>query len=178
MKLLVATLFAAFLAGRGQAQWAKPVEGYDAIAHQKNAMKVLGAWSLASLAAGVPMAFSSDHFARDFGYQNIAWGAIDGAIAGFGYRGAMRKQLSNASLEYDLLNAVEQAKFARVLKINAILDVGYVAVGSGLLLSRKENLRGHGAGVLTQGAFLLLFDGINYFIAKRHRRHIPVENFE
>ncbi len=53
-------------------------------------------------------------------------------------------------------------KFRKILLINTLLDIGYLAVGFGLARANNVKWHGHGQGILIQGGFLLLFDGINY----------------
>jgi hypothetical protein len=56
----------------------------------------------------------------------------------------------------------ERRRLRRLLRLNAVLDVGYVAVGVGLLLAwRTEAGVGHGWGVVVQGGFLLVFDAVH-----------------
>ena len=67
------------------------------------------------------------------------------------------------------LHAAEQArKLRRLLWLNAALDVGYVAGGwwfahrfNGAQGERDRSVRGHGYGIILQGAFLFLFDVIH-----------------
>jgi len=48
-----------------------------------------------------------------------------------------------------------------------MLDIVYIGAGSALAASGKDKFKGHGYGVIVQGSFLFLFDGINYLIVKR-----------
>lgn len=92
------------------------------------------------------------------GLQALIWGGIDAAVALVGRWLARRRQaagLSAAELQR------EEGRLRRVLYVNAALDVLYV--GSGLLLAftmgAGEPLwRGHGWGIVVQGAFLFFFD--------------------
>jgi hypothetical protein len=106
------------------------------------------------------MVFSKDPKTRDVGIQNIAWGAIDAGIAGFGLVGRQKTIAKGFDSE------TERMKFQKVLVINTLLDIGYMGGGIAMMASKNEKLYGHGLGILTQGAFLFLFDGVNYFIAK------------
>ena len=59
-----------------------PEQARDAFVHdQRNLMTVLGVYSLSSMAVGGAMLASSQPEVRAAGVQNLAWGAIDGAIA-------------------------------------------------------------------------------------------------
>ena len=121
-------------------------------------------WSAGSIAAGSALMALGDPFWRSFGVQAVGWGAIDAAIAVAGRRGSERKQPAVAANPG--LAAVEKDKLARLLWLNAGLDVLYIL--GGLILARgirrapahrpAAERRGHGWGIVTQGAFLLLFD--------------------
>ena len=92
---------------------------------------------------------------RDIGIQWLIWGAIDAVLAVFGVRGAQQKlqnldTLPAGQAERDTRN------LQRIFAINAVLDIGYLAAGGWLFRSRR--FHGHGAGVLVQALFLLIFD--------------------
>lgn len=118
------------------------------------------AWSVPNVLLGAILTRFGDPFWRGFGIQTAAWGAIDGLIALLGRRAARRR-----AAEPDAGTPQRQAQAAhalrRVLLINTGLDVLYVL--SGLLLTRRRgqkqaNWRGHGWGIVVQGAFLFFFD--------------------
>jgi hypothetical protein len=102
--------------------------------------QVLGGWAAGSVVVGA-LSYRRN---RGFGRQTVAWGAIDGAIA---YVGARRRASRGPT---------DEAKLCKVLLVNALLDVAYVAAGAWLL--RDGRWRGDGAGVVVQGAFLLGLD--------------------
>lgn len=114
--------------------------------------RALTAWSIGSIAVGgVVLVRRPGERATGFARQSIAWGAIDLAIAGLSLR--HRDPAADEATEAGLLH--------RVLIVNAVLDVGYVTVGA--MLWRARRLRGRdstgaGAGVVVQGAFLLVLD--------------------
>ncbi|QDV36694.1 DUF6992 family protein [Tautonia plasticadhaerens] len=101
-------------------------------------------WSLASLgAATVGLYARPSEFWRSFWFMSGIWGLIDGLIGW----SALLGEPGTA------------AKLLPALRINAGLDLLYLA-SAGVLLSRKgPMLRGFGLGVLVQGSFLLAFDG-------------------
>ena len=103
--------------------------------------RVLGGWAVGSLAAGAVLV--GDPRTRAFGRQTAAWGAVDGAIALVGSRRRAAR------------GPTEPARLRRVLLVNAVLDVGYLAAGAALLRTRW---RDDGVAVLVQGAFLLVLD--------------------
>jgi hypothetical protein len=104
--------------------------------------RVLGSWAAASVAVGAALSLSPR--TRGFGRQTVAWGAIDGAIAAVGARNRARR------------GPTDPVRLRRVLLVNAVLDVGYVAVGAAL--TRRDRWRGDGLAVVAQGAFLLALD--------------------
>ena len=123
----------------------------------------LVAWALLSLAsaavlwsiAGSAGAAATLHA---LALQFAVWGAIDGAIAGFGERDR-RRRLARGEDRDTAASVAFAARLRRLLRLNAALDVGYVAVGVALLLAwRTPEGLGHGLGVLIQGGFLLAFD--------------------
>ena len=131
---------------------------YDPLRHQKRAMNVLLGWSGASVIAGSAMLFNESRTIRDFGIQNMAWGVIDGGIALFARRSILDKWDSNISFQE------EKRNFRKLLLINSLLDIAYVGVGTALAAYGRDKLKGHGYGIIIQGAFLLLFDGINLLL--------------
>ncbi len=135
------------------------------LVHQGRMMGILGGWALGSMALGTYQVATGGRFARFMGYQNLAWGAIDGAIALWGVWERKRKE-SAPSESIDWIR--ERDRFARLLLINAGLDVLYITAGAVLLFRGKdERWRGTGAGILLQGAFLLLLDGLGYLVLVR-----------
>ena len=118
---------------------------------QRDTLVTLGTWSVLSIAAGgAGLALSADPFARAVATQAVAWGAIDGGIAAFG-------ALQPGTIDDP---ARRQEDLARLFGINALLDVGYLALGAWLASSDRLEQRGHGTGVLIQGLFLLVLDGV------------------
>lgn len=130
--------------------------------HQHRRLGILLAWGLGSAATGVLAAANRDPFSRNYGLQAAAWGAIDAALAFFGRRGAREsaaRQVFGEISEQEVDTAARG--FRRILLINSGLDVGYVLAGA-LLAQRAKTpgRRGMGAGIVVQGLFLLIYDGI------------------
>jgi len=125
----------------------------------------LGAWALLSLvAAGVLAAVATAADAasgatlRAIALQFALWGALDGAIAAAGERDR-RRRLDRGEGADPAATRAFAARLRRLLRLNAALDVAYVAVGLALIGGwRTPEGLGHGLGVLVQGGFLLLFD--------------------
>jgi len=125
----------------------------------------LAAWALFSLAAGAALLAIAGATAeapaatlRALAIQFFVWGAIDGGIAAFGERDR-RRRLGRGEAADAGATAAFGRRLRRLLRLNAGLDVGYLAVGFVLLLAwRTPEGVGHGLGVLIQGGFLLVFD--------------------
>ena len=115
-------------------------------------IRALAAWSVGSIAVGALVLLRRPGTrATGFARQSIAWGAVDLAIAGLSLR--RRDPVAD--------EAAQARSLRRLLLVNAALDVGYV--GTGVLLWRAGRLRGRdstgdGAGVVLQGAVLLVLD--------------------
>jgi hypothetical protein len=96
-----------------------------------------------------------------FGQQSASWGAINVAIAGFGF---WRSRQSPVDLQ----------RLRTILLINAALDVGYMAVGAVMIGSVRGRTdphatarRGHGAAIIVQGAGLGAIDTVFAVAASR-----------
>ena len=116
--------------------------------------RTLAAWGTASLVGGGLLALGTSHpTTRALGQQTAAWGAINMAIAGIG---AWRSGAHPA----------RAAQLRRTLRVNAGLDVGYIAAGAHLAHHRStlrgrvspDAARGHGLAVVGQGMALLALD--------------------
>jgi hypothetical protein len=95
-----------------------------------------------------------------FGAQASAWGAINLAIVGVGY-------FFLDGVTTDLNEALEaEDGWRTTLLVNEVLNVGYVIAGLGMValgmlpIPLAAQLRGHGMGIVMQGAGLLLLDGL------------------
>ncbi len=120
--------------------------------------KQLALWALASVVLGGVLLFTPSPLWGAVGVQFLVWGAIDGVIAWAGLRDARRKRTQPSFATREAVEA-ERRRVVRLLRINAVLDVGYVVVGLALLGWEPSATRvGHGVGVLIQGGFLLVFD--------------------
>ena len=122
----------------------------------------LFAWSALSVFGGVAlMLLLTNPFWQGIGLQGVVWGVIDAGIAFFGQLGMRRKVAQLDDPNDTRLQLEEARRLRRLLFINAGLDVLYVAVGVGLILTFGVDntfARGNGVGILIQGVFLLFFD--------------------
>lgn len=125
--------------------------------YEFKAMTTLMTWAAASVLTGTMLTVTGgDDYTRAVGVQNIAWGAIDGVIAGVGYRGVRKQFQLDKPVAYW---QAEERKLRKIFLINAGLDVLYVAAGAALMgFGKTDFVRGSGAGVILQGSFLFVFD--------------------
>jgi hypothetical protein len=125
--------------------------------------KTLVSWSVASIALGTSIALTGRKFEKkdltEFGRQTAAWGGVDLVIAGAGYLAQRRRgALSEEQTQRQIRN------LRRLLVINAVADVGYVAGGMAILkrsIQKKSAFRmgsGDGYAIVIQGAFLFVLD--------------------
>jgi carboxylesterase len=118
-------------------------------------------WAAISTAAGFILVASTAGFWDGFGIQALAWGLIDGLIAGFGLWMSRRRRKSLPDSEDPQTMEGESRKLRRTLWINTGLDILYIAGGIVLAatLGRSDPAwRGHGWGIILQGVFLFFFD--------------------
>ena len=128
--------------------------------YQQKLLFQLSVWSLLNLfIGGVVLAVShAGLFWSAFWGMNAIWGLVNLTIASFGLYGVVRKIRSGIPDEEQ-----ERLRLLRVLRWNAFLDVGYVAVGIGMVVwGSTPLLHGFGWGIILQGGFLSLFDLWHY----------------
>lgn len=142
----------------------------QSLSHQKTAMLTLGGWAVANIGTGLALRGSSDGATREFHTMNALWNTVNLGIAGLGYWSAMKSDPA----AWDLSTSLgKHGNFQKVLLFNAGLDVGYIMGGLYLTERAKrpgvnsDQLKGFGNSIMLQGAFLMVFDVANYFIAAR-----------
>ena len=122
---------------------------------------------MVSIFGGLILQIPKSRLASGMGVQFSAWGMIDAIIAVFGDRSA---KLRAAQLPDPLANEIidrESQKLHKILLVNTGLDVGYMLAGSALALTKGKNdpgWRGHGIGIIIQGAFLFIFDLVHMLL--------------
>lgn len=130
---------------------------------ERTLTKTLVSWSVASIALGTSIALTGHKLDKkavtEFGRQTAAWGVVDLGIAGAGYLAQRRRgKLSEDQTQRQIRN------LRRLLVINSVADVGYMAGGITILkrsLQKKSSFRmgpGDGSAIVIQGAFLLALD--------------------
>lgn len=118
-------------------------------------------WGVASVVAGLGLAAARrGAFATAFGWQNAGWGAVDLAVVVVAGRLKARRMARVPDPYAPDAIAAEGRKLRRVLLLNVALDAGYVAGGAALWRWRRgrPGPAGASAGIVVQGAFLLLHD--------------------
>lgn len=140
----------------------------------KNAMLVLGGWSVANIVVSGIATKTHNAEVRYFHQMNVMWGGINLAIAGLGYWGAGREKIDNPTLAAVLKH---QSRTEKTYLINTGLDVLYV--GAGLLMNKTsdnqknpDKFKGYGNSIMLQGGFLLLYDAVNYAIHRKHGKQL------
>jgi len=135
----------------------------DRLERSRKGMLVLGSWAVGNMIASPVLRRDATGSDKYFYNMNVYWNAVNLAIAGFGYFGALR----NDPGQYNLQQSIkEQQKIEKILLFNAGLDLAYVA--SGLYASEQgsnnndDRLKGYGESIILQGAFLFVFDMIFY----------------
>jgi hypothetical protein len=95
---------------------------------------------------------------KSFGRQTAMWGAIDAAIAGAGELSRQRRRPQTLEQQTQ-----QRMRLRRVLAINALADVAYIA--GGIAVAKRDSAgtarrlnAGDGAAIVVQGAFLLALD--------------------
>lgn len=128
---------------------------------QRRVARRLLLWAGLSMFVGFGMWLDTQRPLRATGMQFFVWGLIDALIALGGQRAAAQRRRSLPDPYAPPVVQQERRNLRRLLWINAGLDVGYIT-GALWLMRRKDDRdgtwRGHGRGVLVQGAFLWLFD--------------------
>jgi len=146
----------------------------ERIRSTKTAMLVLGGWGAANLAVGLIGNSRTTGQTKYFHQMNAIWGAVNLGIATAGYFGKRR-------LNEDWQGSIkEQHKIEKIYLINGALDIAYIA--GGLLMREhgknklsgtgQDRWKGYGISFVAQGAFLLLYDGINFTIHHQHGKQL------
>ncbi len=124
---------------------------------QKRLLYLLGGWAGSSVTVGTYQVIRAGTLGRYMGIQHLAWGAVDGAMAGYGLYSLHKSLRAGAPKDW----TVERQRLRRILLINTLLDVGYFAAGAYLITRRDVRWRGTGWGIVIQGGFLLLLDSVH-----------------
>lgn len=141
----------------------------DRLSLNRQGMLVLGSWSIVNMTWS---AFNLKHpngLNQAYHQMNLGWNAVNLIIAGFGYY--QSQSIESLSL---LDSWQEQESIKRILAVNAALDIAYMA-GGFYLRERAKNeadkynrWEGFGRAIIVNGAFLLSFDLIMYWLHASH----------
>ncbi len=136
-------------------------------------LSVLGTWALLNLCVSGYYLPRSDRRLWEFHFHlmNCAWGFVNAVLAAVGI---LRTHPGRPPLGFTARDAGADEHFTgQVFLFNAILDVGYLLVALWLLhraasptARRPERLTGYGRSVRIQGAFLLVFDVVMWWLLK------------
>jgi len=151
----------------------------------KNGMYVLGGWAVGSMVwGGIGWASSkTDGSHKYFHQMNLAWGAINGLLAGLSFVGGKKMDRTLSFSE----SVKAQRSTEKLYLINAGLDLAYIGGGAWLVQKSKTDnaknpaqLEGFGNSILIQGGFLLLFDSIMYTLHNKHGKMLfkQLDNFQ
>jgi len=150
----------------------KPIFAQDIIDINKERQKLsregmtfLTSWAATNIAGGTTGFFlAKDKEWKYFHEMNVFWNSVN---LGLGISGLLMERKSKIDL-----NRVEslkaQKRVERIFLVNSGLDLLYI--GSGLAMRQMQNaknperMRGYGNALILQGSFLLLFDGVEYFL--------------
>lgn len=133
------------------------------LGQQQQAMALTAGWGIASMATGASLLVRpTDAWTRAFATQQVVWGLIDAGIGAWAWDDFAKRRAMPA-------DPGQRGWLHGLYGINAALDLGYMAVGLALMAQPDDNLRGHGAGVLLQGAWLAIFDGANAWLTRQER---------
>jgi hypothetical protein len=123
----------------------------------------LSNWAWLSIGLGLVGLLSPRAFWRGIAGQFVGWGVINQAIAFFGSKGTLKRLANLDESEKQAIEPQETRKLAKILWINAGLDVGYILFGAIFARTNRDNpLKvGTGIGIIIQGLFLLLFDWVH-----------------
>lgn len=132
-------------------------------------MTILGIWAGINIVQGSISATNAEVTDKAFFKMNTYFNAVNLGIAGVGLAMA-RKELDKKYSYAE--NILKQQKLEKILLLNAGLDAAYIATGLYLKERgmRMENPQttGYGNSFVLQGAFLLVFDLVQY---GNHRRN-------
>jgi hypothetical protein len=131
----------------------------DVWARERALVRTTVGWGVASSVAGLVVASSSDPWRRAFGGQTAGWGVVDLAIAVVAGRLQTRRMARRPDPYAAEALAAERASLHRVLLVNTVADLGYVALGAWLARDRRPRVAGSGLAIVVQGSFLALHDG-------------------
>ncbi|MDD2793984.1 MAG: hypothetical protein PHD73_12445 [Sediminibacterium sp.] len=141
----------------------------DRLNRNKTNLTILAAWAGVNIIQGSISANNAQGRDRYFFNMNSYWNLVNMGIATYGLIRIKKDLARKYSYTQNLL---EQQKLEKILLLNSGLDLAYIATG--LYLKERgtrlnsEQSAGFGNSLILQGAFLLVFDLVQY---GNHRRN-------
>ena len=131
----------------------------------RQGMTFLTSWAATNIAGGTTAYFlAKDREWKYFHEMNVYWNTVN---LGLGISGLLMERKSKTDLNMDQ-SLKAQKRVERIFLVNSGLDLIYI--GSGLAMRQLQNaknperIKGYGNALILQGSFLLLFDGVEYFL--------------
>ncbi len=112
-------------------------------------LTILGAWSICWLITGLYKS-QTDKEHRYYWLTHAVWVTVNLTIFGFGLFA-----ISNATLDTEFVTLQRN-----IVAVNALLDIGYMAVAKYLQKTERPNRQQIGKAIFIQGLFLLILDSI------------------
>lgn len=134
-------------------------------------MLVLGGWAVGNILTGLALKGQATGSTRYFHEMNVFWNLVNLGLAGGGLYAALTTDPGG----FDLWQTYhEQQKLEKIILFNCALNVGYMAAGAYLTERARrgekqaERWKGYGRSLVLQGAFLLIFDAVQYGVHHSH----------
>lgn len=130
---------------------------YDVYKHMDNSSHIfLGIAGLSlGMGAGLIANAGNNTTTMGIGIENVTWGAVEAAL--FLYDTNFVEKISDEKKAREA--------YVKMSELHAIYDLGYIVAGGCIALFGDNSLKGHGLGIMMQGAILSIYDGVNFFIA-------------
>jgi hypothetical protein len=129
----------------------------------RNYMTALGAWGLLNVVQGSISATNTVGPEHYFHQMSAYFNTINVGIAAAGFLGIKKQLLKTNTISSEIQ---AQRQIQKILLINSALDVGYFATGLILrnsgIKNKNPKTQGYGGSIMLQGAFLLVFDLLQY----------------
>jgi hypothetical protein len=164
MKISYAFIFAIFCLSSLYAQNIVEINK-DRQKLSRQGMTFLTSWAATNIAGGTTAYFlAKDPEWKYFHEMNVFWNTVN---LGLGISGLMSERKAKTSLNLEQ-SIKAQKKIERIFLVNSGIDLLYI--GGGLAMRQMQNaknperMKGYGNALILQGSFLLLFDGVEYFL--------------
>ncbi len=146
----------------------------------RTGMLTLGSWAVLNFAVSIPGWFLTDKDStwHNVHEMNVAWNLVNITLAGFGYMGLGDELASPPASAIAALGL--STDMQKILLFNAGLDVAYMTAGTMMLWlgdAEKKRLRGYGASLIAQGAFLFVFDLVLWWFNQSHAAPLVTMGF-